>query len=79
KFKGLEFKLEGKYILIYGIFNPKKLIAKLKIKHTGVSEADYTLFNKTHKGSLSVPKELVQMVEDCSLTMDYKRNGRWRT
>lgn len=38
KFKGLEFKLEGKYILIYGIFNPKKLIAKLKIKHTGASE-----------------------------------------
>lgn len=32
KFKGLEFKLEGKYILIYGIFNPKKLIARLRVK-----------------------------------------------
>ena len=45
KFKGLEFKLEGKYILIYGIFNPKKLIAKLKIKHTGVDKVKVSKSN----------------------------------
>ncbi|HEX2926207.1 MAG TPA: putative toxin [Ruminiclostridium sp.] len=39
KFKGFEFKLEGKYLLIYGIFNPKKLIDKIKIKDAGVSKA----------------------------------------
>ncbi|ACL76730.1 hypothetical protein [Ruminiclostridium cellulolyticum] len=56
KFKGFEFKLEGSYVLIFGIFNPKKLIAKLKIKDAGASDArlDYL---RSKYGKLS-PEQL---------------------
>lgn len=53
KFKGLEFERKGSHLLIFGIFNPKKLIADLKIKEESKKMATKPKYTTTIKWGIN--------------------------